>query len=238
MGGQCSPWFQVVEWVVGMWRDALLIARRDLTIELRSKVGIWQILPFGLMALFLFAFALGPQTELLRTAAPGLFWLAVLFSSILAAQRSLNIEGSAATREANRLLGLDPAGVFLGKAAAMAVELLVLEVVLLVGVMLLFHVTIASWLFVVPALVLPGLGLSAAGVLYGSLAGGASTRSTLLPILVLPVEAPVLIAASKSLSRGFGAVTPDAGRWLVVLAIFAVVYSVLGVALYGPLEES
>jgi len=221
-----------------MWRDALLIARRDLTIELRSKVGIWQILPFGLLALFLFAFALGPSTDLLKASAPGLFWLAVLFSSILAAQRSLNIEGSVATREANRLLGLDPAGVFLGKAAAMAVELLVLEVVLLLGIVLLFHVAVASWLYVAAALLLPAIGLSAAGVLYGSLAGGATTRSTLLPILVLPVEAPVLIAASKSLSRGLGVATAGAERWLVLLAIFSVVYAVLGIALYGPLEES
>ena len=221
-----------------MWRDAMLIARRDLTIELRSKVGLWQILPFGILALFLFAFALGPRTDLLAAAAPGLFWLAVLFSSILATQRSLNIEGSPATREANRLLGLDPAGVFLGKAAAMVIELLVLEVVLLVGIVLLFHVSVASWLYVGAALVLPAIGLSAAGVLYGSLAGSASTRSTLLPILVLPVEAPVLIAASKSLSKGLGTVTPDAGRWLVLLCIFAAVYTVLGVALYGPLEES
>ena len=138
-----------------MWRDAMLIARRDLTIELRSKVGLWQILPFGILALFLFAFALGPRTDLLAAAAPGLFWLAVLFSSILATQRSLNIEGSPATREANRLLGLDPAGVFLGKAAAMVIELLVLEVVLLVGIVLLFHVSVASWLYVGAALVLP-----------------------------------------------------------------------------------
>ena len=70
------------------------------------------------------------------------------------------------------------------------------------------------------------------------MAGSTSTRSTLLPILVLPVEAPVLIAASKSLARGLGTLTPDAGRWLALLCVFAAVYTVLGVALYGPLEES
>ena len=48
----------------------------------------------------------------------------------------------------------------------------------------------------------------------------------------------MLIAASKSLSRGLGATTPDAGRWLVLLCVFAAVYTVLGIALYGPLEES
>lgn len=220
-----------------MWRDALLVARRDLTIELRSRVGLWQILPFGLLALVLFAFALGPKPGLLAEAAPGLFWLALLLSSVLAAQRSISIEGSSATREANRLLGLDPAGIFLGKAAALLVELVVLEVVLLAGILLLFHVTVANLGLVLGSALLAAIGLAAAGVLYGSLAGGDRTRSTLLPILVLPIEAPLLIAGSRALGAGLGEGGPDGLRWLGVLAVFSAVYTVLGVALYGPLEE-
>jgi heme exporter protein B len=221
-----------------MWRDALLVAHRDLLIEARSRVVLWQVLPFGVLALILFAFALGPHPALLADAAPGLFWLAILFSSVLAAQRSLAIEGSPATRESNRLLGLDPAGIFLGKALALLVELVLLEVVLLAGILVLFHVDVASWWLVIASALLAAIGLASAGVLYGSLAGGASVRSTLLPILVLPVEAPVLIAGSRALSAGLSSSSPDGLRWLGVLLVFAAVYTVLGIALYGPLEES
>lgn len=221
-----------------MWRDAGLVAGRDLRIELRSKVGLWQILPFAVLVLLLFAFALGPSPAALRHGAPGLFWLAVLFSSVLAAQRSIAIEGSPATRELTRLLGLDPAGIFVGKVLAMLLELLVLEALLIGGIVLLFHVVIATWWLLLAVCVLAALGLSSASVLYGSLAGGARTRATLLPVLVLPVLAPVLIAGTRALAAALENGGPDGLRWLSILAVFAVVYTVLGIALYGPLEES
>ena len=126
----------VVKVVPQMWRDAWLVAGRDLRIELRSRVGLWQVLPFALLTLVLFAFALGPQPATLARSAPGLFWLAVLFSSVLAAQRSMAIEGTRATKDVSRLLGLDPAGVFLGKVLALLLEIIALEAVLLLGVVL------------------------------------------------------------------------------------------------------
>ena len=60
-----------------MWRDAVLVAGKDLRIEARSRVALWQVLPFAALSLVLFAFALGPGPRVLRQAAPGLFWLAV-----------------------------------------------------------------------------------------------------------------------------------------------------------------
>ena len=94
-----------------MWRDALLVAGKDLRIEARSRVALWQVLPFALLSLVLFAFALGPGTAApARSAAPGLFWLAVLFSTVLATQRSFAIESGEGTRDGLRLSGIDPAG--------------------------------------------------------------------------------------------------------------------------------
>jgi heme exporter protein B len=222
-----------------MWRDAWLVAERDLRIEARSRVALWQVLPFAVLTLLLFAFALGPKPGLLAESAPGLFWLSVLFSTVLAAQRSIAIEGTAATRDSARLLGLDPSGVFLGKALALLVETVALEVVLLAGVALFFHVSVTSWGVLIASCLLAAVGLCAANVLYGSLAGEARVRATLLPILVLPVVAPVLIAGAKAFSSSVAAGDGGSGaRWLGVLAVFAVVYTALGIVLYGPLEEN
>jgi len=222
-----------------MWRDAWLVASRDLRIEARSRVALWQVLPFALLTLLLFAFALGPKPGLLAESAPGLFWLSVLFATVLAAQRSLAIEGTTATKDAARLLGLDPSGVFLGRLGALLLEIVALEAVLLAGVTLFFHVRVTSWAVLIPSLLLAAVGLCAANVLYGSLAGEARVRATLLPLLVLPAVAPVLIAGSKAFSSSVVAGDGGSGaRWLGVLGVFAVVYSALGIVLYGPLEES
>src|SRR5664280_2160324 len=62
-----------------MWRDAVLVAGKDLRIEARSRVALSQVAPFGVVALALFAFALGPDRSVMAKGAPGLFWVAVLF---------------------------------------------------------------------------------------------------------------------------------------------------------------
>src|SRR3984957_12338062 len=136
-----------------MWRDAWLGAAQDLRIELRSRVALWQVLPVAVLSLVLYAFALGPVRQTLASAAPGLFWLAVLFSTVLATQRSFAIESGEGTRDGLRLSGIDPAGIFLGKAAAVAVQLALLQVVLWAGVTLLFGVRVhVVWLAVVASL--------------------------------------------------------------------------------------
>ncbi len=221
-----------------MWRDALLVAGRDLRIEARSRVALWQVLPFALLALVLFAFALGPGPEGLRSAAPGLFWLAVLFSTVLACQRSFAIESGEGTRDSLRLSGIDPAGVFLGKAAAVALQLALLQIVLWAGVTLLFGVRLhAAWLAVV-ASVLATIGLASAGVLYGALSSGLRVRETLLPMLVLPILAPVLLAGSRAWSAAISGAVSTGTPWLRILGPFAAVYLVVGIVLYGPLQET
>ena len=117
-----------------MWRDGVLVAGKDLRIELRSRVVMHQVAPVAVLMLVLFAFALGPDRAPMVRAAPGLFWVAVLFASVLAVQRSFALEAADGARDGLRLSGLDPAGVFLGKTAAVAAQLVVLEVILTAGV--------------------------------------------------------------------------------------------------------
>src|SRR3546814_888318 len=110
-----------------LFRDAALIAGKDLRIELRSQVTTQQVAPFSILVLILFAVALDPDRGFLARASAGLFWVAVLFSALLAIQRAFTIESADGGRDALRSSGLDPAGIFLGKAAAIALQLVVLE---------------------------------------------------------------------------------------------------------------
>jgi heme exporter protein B len=94
-----------------------------------------------------------------------------------------------------------------------------------------------AWLAVVASL-LATVGLAAAGVLYGALSAGLRVRDTLLPLLVLPVLAPVLLAGSKVWQAALNGSTSSGGQWLKILVPFAVVYVVVGIVLYGPLQEA
>jgi heme exporter protein B len=221
-----------------MWREAALVAGKDLRIEARSRVGLWQVVPFAVLVLILVAFAIGPDNASLRHAAPGIFWIAVLFSTVLTIQRSVAIESGEGTRDGLRLSGIDPAGIFLGKAAAVGLQLLVLQIVLWAGVTFLFNVRVhVFWLAIVTSL-LATVGLACAGVLYGALSAGLRVRDTLLPLLVLPVLAPVLLAGSKAWQAALDGSSSSGAEWLRILIPFAVIYLVIGIVLYGPLQEA
>jgi heme exporter protein B len=222
-----------------MWRDSLLVAGKDLRIELRSRVVLHQVAPVAAIILVLFAFALGPDRGPLVAAAPGLFWVAVLFSSVLAVQRSFGIESADGARDGLRTSGLDPAGVFLGKAAAVALQMLVLELALTAGVVLLYGAHIRSMASIVVTGLAGTAGLAAAGTLYGALASGLRVRETLLPFLFLPVAAPVLLAGTRAWQSAMGiAGSGSDASWTGLLVVFAAVYLALGVVIFGPLQEA
>lgn len=222
-----------------MWRDALLVAGKDLRIEARSRVVVNQVAPFAVLVLVLFAFALGPDRAAMAHAAPGLFWLAVLFCALLAVQRSFVVEAGEGTRDGLRLSGLDPAGIFLGKTAAVVLELLVLEVLLAVGVVLLYGNGVHDVGALVATSVAGTAGLAAVGTLYGALSSGLRVRETLLPLLLLPVAAPVLLAGTRAWQAALGiGRSSGSDPWTAVLLVFAAVYLALGVVVYGPLLEA
>jgi heme exporter protein B len=220
-----------------MWRDALLVGGKDLRVEWRSRVTTTQIAPYALLVLLLFGFAFDQNHSILSQAAPGLFWMAVLLCSLLAVQRSFSVESVDGARDGLRLSGLDPAGIFLGKAAAVVVELLCLEVLLGFGIIVLFATNLHDpGLLILTALVAT-IGLAAAGTVYGMMAAGLRVRETLLPLLILPVVAPVLLGASQAWMAALGLITTDGWKWLALLASFAVIYVTLGVVFFPTLVE-
>ena len=220
-----------------MWHDALLVAGKDLRIEARSRVALNQVAPFAVLVLVLFAFAIDPNRGVLARTAPGLFWIAVMFSALLAVQRSFALEAADGARDGLRLSGLDGAGIFLGKAAAIAAQLLVLEVVLGFGVVVLYGSDLHGPLLLLATCVLATSGLAAAGTVYGVVAAGLKVRETLLPLLVLPVVAPVLLAATRASEAIIDGRSGWASPWLRILAVFTVVYVAFGVLAFGPLLE-
>ena len=203
-----------------LFTDARLVATRDLRIEARSRVLLNQVAPFALLVLVLFGFALDADQRTLRTFAPGLFWVTVLLAALLAVQRSASIEHADDAHTGLRLSGMAAASVFLGKAAAVFVQLIVLEILLTVGIVVLY-----------------GSGVATTGTLYGALASGLGARETLLPILLLPVLAPVLIGATRSFDDALGAAAVDGWAWLGLLAVFGLVATVLGALAHGAMIE-
>ena len=223
------------------WRIARLVAGKDLTIEWRSRIVVNQVLPFAALVMVMFAFALDNDTVLTRVA-PGLVWLATMFSLLVIVQRSFAVETADGALDALQVAGVRPGGIFLGKAMALAVQLAVLELVLLAAAVVLYKTEIVAdgIVLLVTTFVAATTGLAFVGTLYGGLAAGAKGRETLLPLLMLPVVAPVLIGATRATEAALGtenATPSDGWPWIGLLALFAVVFGVGGTLAFGSLID-
>jgi heme exporter protein B len=225
--------------------DTWLVAQKDLRIERSSRVLTSQVLPFGFIVLILFGFGISPDRRVVEAAdrsvleqvAPGLFWLAVFFAALLALGRAFAVESADGSLDALRLTGLDPAGVFLGKALAVAVELGVLEILLGVGALLLYGAPLTHPLLLAVTLVAATVSIAAAGTLYAALASGSRVRDTLVPVLVLPALAPVLLGATLATEAALFGPAGDGWPWAGLIGAFAILYLGAGILSFGLLLE-
>ena len=147
------------------------------------------------------------------------------------------VEGENGVRDALRLSGLDGAAVFCGKALAVAAQLAALEVVLGIGVVVLYDLHLHNPLVVVAASLIATAGLAAAGTVYGVLAAGLRVRETLFPLLVLPVVAPVMLGATRAWEAALSGAPSEAWPWVQLLVVFCVIYVTMGWLAFGPLLE-
>ena len=226
---------------MGRWQIARLIAGKDLRIERRSRVLTNQVLPFAGVTMVMFAFALD-ASNVLERVAPGLIWLATLFSLLVLVQRSFAIESDDGALDALRVAGVDPVAIYVGKSVALAVQLAVLEVTLLIAAVLLYgaDVPIGGIVLLVTTLLTATCGLACVGTLYGGLTAGFTGRETLLPLLVLPVVAPVLIGATRAVESALGTdgvALSEGWPWIGLLTVFAVAFGAGGALAFGPLIE-
>lgn len=220
-----------------MLRDAWLVAAKDLRIEWRSRVTLSQIVPFAALVLVLFGFALDANRPVLETATSGLFWVTVMFVAIMAVQRSTAVEVTDGARRALLLAGIEPVAVFVGKTMAIAAQLLVVQVLLVPGVIVLYGASVDQWALLLVTCLVATVGIAASGSLLGALVAGVRARETVLPILLLPILAPVLIGATRAFDDALGSVAVDGWAWLGLLAGFGAINLVLGALAYGVLLE-
>jgi heme exporter protein CcmB len=223
---------------MGVVRDALLIARKDLLVEVRSRELIYTTLFFAVATVLVFAFALvRPDQTPLADVPAGILWVAVAFSGTLALGRTFERERQSETLRALLLAPVERPAVFLGKLMALFVLMVAVEIVLVPIVGLFFDAPIGRAPALLAALLLCGtLGFAAVGTLFAAMLVRAPSRDVLLPIVLYPMAVPVVIAGVRGTAAIFAA-EPDfaiAQTWLAMLVFFDAVFVTLALWTFGP----
>jgi heme exporter protein B len=210
------------------WMRARAVAWKDLTAERRSKAGFNSVAALGVTILVLFGFALGPDTEAVRAAAPGALWLAALFAGVLAFNRSYQMELDGGALEPLLMYPGSRRSIFAGKLLANFVFVALLLVIVIAVSLVLFQVAVPTkWPSLLLVVVLGEVGLVTLGTFYAAMASRSRAREVLLPLLLFPMLVPVLLAAMQATKALLaGDVMRDAGAWTSLLVAYDVIFLV------------
>ena len=214
-------------------RATLAIVRKDLRIEWRTRETATTLAVLGVLLVTVLAFAHDPEPEQAPLLVPAVLWSAMVFTGLLGVERGFLLE-----REQDCLAGLrgapiDPAALY---AAKLIVNVLLLGathavVVPLTGLFL--HVELWNVLpSLVLVLLLGTLGFAAIATLFAFVTVRLRTRQVMLPLLVLPLLIPLLIAAVKATEAVLGSGLTGARDALGVLISFDVIFVTAGALLF------
>jgi heme exporter protein B len=221
-------------------RDAFAaILGKDLRTELRTLQSLPAMALFAVTTFVVFRFGLD-RTSLSGSLAAGVLWATLLFAAILGVNRLFVAEREEGGFDAIRLAPIDRTALFAAKAAALLVYLLALELIVVPIFALFFLDSAASIPPLAAALLLADLGLAATGTLISSMAINSRARDLLVPLVLLPLSVPLSIAATGALEPLLVLGGPGYhrfGTWLAVLALYDLIFLLVGYAVFDFLLE-
>jgi heme exporter protein B len=214
-------------------RDALAILAKDVRLEWRTRESLASMVVLGILLLVVFTIAHDAPANEAPALAPPVLWATFIFTGLLGVQRGFALE-----RENDCMAGLlsspvDPASIFVGKVLGNLILLTVMQAIVVPLVAVFLHVEVWG---VLPALalvlLLGSLGFAALATLFAAVASRTRAREVMLPLLLLPLLMPLLIAAVGATRAVLAGGLAGAREALTVLGAFDVVFAVAGWLLF------
>lgn len=206
----------------------LLIARKDLIVELRTRTALLAALALSLLSIVIFNFAWDPTAVAAIDLAPGLLWVIFTFSGLLGLHRAFGVEQ--AERAMDTLLGapIPRTSIYAGKALGNLGLVLLVQLVSIPAALVVYNLEVARVILPLGGIaLLAGIGLVAVGTLFGAMTTSTRASELLLPVLALPFFVPVVTAAAQATARLMGGrpVNETIG-WLKLLAAYDLIFVV------------
>ena len=206
-------------------RAATTILLKEVRAEFRARELLNTTFVFALVVVVMFSFAFDPTAAESRRFGPGLLWIALLFAGSLMLQPSFAREHANDTLDALCLAPVSPFAILLGKILANVIFLGACEVLLLPIFAVFYNVALMPVIGrLVFVLALGTFGLAVTGTVFSAVAAQARMRELLLPLLLLPVLVPLLLAAVEA-TAGLLSDTPEMQTtWIELLVGFDVMF--------------
>ncbi len=220
-------------------RQAGAILAKDLKTEWRAREVFTSMFVFTVLVVVVFQFTIGSNPALIREVAAGVLWVALLFATVIGLQRAVQMEGEEDCLQGVLLAVQDRSALFLAKALANMIYLLVVSGCILPLFALWFRVDLTASLPALGVILALGIvGLSVLGTLFSLIVLNIRMREVMLPLLFLPVSVPLLIAAVYATGDLIdGKTLADIRDYVILITVFDVVFLVLAVLIFDYVVE-
>lgn len=224
----------------GLLAASWIVARKDLSLELRTRSAFLAVVVFAVLGLVIFFFAWDQTAVSPLDLAPGVLWVTFTFAGLLGLQRSFGVEMQDRAMDALLASPIPREAIYLGKAAANAVFVTAVLLIAVPSLALFYNLplprTVLALGFVA---LLAAIGLVSVGTLFSSMAVNTRMAELLLPMLSLPFFVPIVLSSAQASTRLLaGRPFAEAWPWLKILIAFDLVFAVAcTVAFRHTLEE-
>lgn len=213
-----------------MLRNALLLAKKDLYSELKTKQVMATMIIFAGLVILVFSFAFDPANNTTKAVIPGVVWVIIVFSGILGLNRSFISEQRNDTMQGLMIAPMDATSIFLGKLFANFAMMIVVEIISIPFLFLLFDFKITGSipLFVL-VLFIGSFGFISIGTFLAAIAANSKSSEMLLPLLLFPITSPILIGVVQATRiiltnmEKFASAT----AWIQLISAYDVIFFVL-----------
>ncbi|MES2210005.1 MAG: heme exporter protein CcmB [Chloroflexota bacterium] len=210
-------------------QDALLLARKDLLIEIRARQAAASAMALAIIALVLVGLAVGPQPDRLRALAPALVWIALLYAAIAVAERLERTDRSDDAFGGLWLVLEDRRSIYIGRVLSLSIALGLLQLAIWAVAVLLLDLRLKpEAMALVPLAGLTAVTAASAVALVLALVSDVGHRPLLLPVALLPLLVPTFLAGVQASAAVLDGRAGEAPGWVVALLIEAALFAGLG----------
>ncbi len=221
------------------FKGVMYIALKDLKVEVRSKERLYAMMVFSILVMVIFNFAFDPGAEYIKEVAPGILWVALVFSATLGLNKTFASEKEQDCLQGLMLSPLDRSGIYFGKVLSNTLFSLIVAMLTLPVFAVFFNISLIQvFLPLTLVVVLATIGFIAVGTLFAAMSVGIKRGEMILPILLFPIEVPVIIAAVKATSMILdGRMLVDYSMWLKILLLFDIIFLMVSFVTFDYLIE-
>jgi len=184
---------------MNLLRQALILAKKDLLSELKTKQILVTQIIFAALVIVVFSFAFDPSNNTTKAVIPGVIWVIIVFSGILGLNRSFLSEQRNDTMQGLLTAPMEGASIFLGKFIANFMMILMVEIVSIPFLFMLFNFKLEGSIpYFILVVFVGSFGFISVGTFLAALAANSKSSEMLLPLLLFPITSPILIGVTQA----------------------------------------